>query len=78
MITTYGIKCNTCSGMIQSEVTLDDLFIEVWNIMSLDISVSFGKVYVSVYYSLEKVYKYLSFSLEKVYICQWINNKNDS
>ena len=64
--------------MIQSEVTLDDLFIEVCNIMSLDISVSSGKVYVSVYYSLEKVYKYIVFSLEKVYICQWINNKNDA
>ena len=46
--------------------------------MLLDISVSFGKVYVSVYYSLEKVYKYIVFSLEKVYICQWINNKNDA
>ena len=29
MVTTYGIKSNAYSGMIQSEVTLDDLFIEV-------------------------------------------------
>ena len=46
--------------------------------MSLDISDSFGKVYVSVNYSFEKVYKYIVFSFEKVYICQWINNKNDA
>ena len=29
MVTSYGIKSNAYSGMIQSEVTLDDLFIEV-------------------------------------------------
>ena len=31
MVTTYGIKSNAYSGMIQSEVTLDDLFIEFEN-----------------------------------------------
>ena len=31
MVTTYGIKSNAYSGMIQSEVTLYDLFIEFEN-----------------------------------------------
>ncbi|MBO4314506.1 MAG: ATP-binding protein, partial [Prevotella sp.] len=29
MITTFGIKPNVYSGMVQSEVTMDDLFIDV-------------------------------------------------
>ena len=29
MVTTYGLKPNTWSGMIQNEVVLDDLFLEV-------------------------------------------------
>jgi len=27
MVTTYGVRRNTHSGIIQSEVTLDDLFV---------------------------------------------------
>ena len=29
MVTTYGVKPNMYSNMVQSEVTLDDLFAEI-------------------------------------------------
>lgn len=30
MVTTYGTKESMYSGLIQSEVTMDDLFVRIW------------------------------------------------